>query len=93
MRVVPIALLMLLSACGGWPDLPRDEAGLPTGFPPLVRTESIPDPGGAIEKSQSASDALEARAALLRARAAILSGDAADDEAREDIRSRLAPPG
>ena len=84
---VPICLL--LTACGSWPD---------AGGPPLTRDDRpwpallpLDDVLGAVPVADDPdADRLAARAANLRARAAILRRDASDIDAMEALRARLA---
>ncbi len=81
---------LLLSACGGWPDAggpPITRDARP--WPALLPLEQVLDAAPIADDPDS--DRLAARAANLRARAAILRRDASDVDAMEALRARLAP--
>jgi len=90
-----IAGLVLLSACGDWPDLGvGDEV---SGYPRLVPFDEVVGPGvraeDAVDAAAEADEALLARADALRARGARLGPSDDDRAAFETLRDRAPPPG
>jgi hypothetical protein len=85
------ALLPMLAACGDWPDLgeavPRADAG---GWPMLIPLSDLPQPPESSTDPDAEARRLLARAASLRARAALLRTPVPDDAAFESLRARIA---
>jgi hypothetical protein len=87
--IVPL-VLCFGAGCTDWPDLDLPDEG-DGSYPALVTDEELARAGEAtLEESAEATERLEARAASLRARAAVLSIPAEDQEALDEIRRRLA---
>jgi len=96
MRPAPLlASLVLLAACGDWPELGLDDEV--TGFPRLVPFDEVAAPGVLAEaeaaEAAEADARLLARAEALRARAATLGATAEDRAAFDALAARPAPGG
>lgn len=89
---VPIALLLipLLTACGGWPDLPETQQRTASGTWPELLPEAalFPATEGA-DTGDDDAEALAARAEALRRRAGVLRTPVPDDAAFEALRARI----
>ncbi len=90
MRVIAVAILTSLGACGTWPDaggppLERRSSDWPVLLPisDLIETDALPP----AENADAAR--LAARAAALQARADILRADAGNADEMEALRARL----
>jgi hypothetical protein len=92
-RVLLLAGLALLPACGDWPDLGVAEEV--TGFPQLVPFDEVAAPGeiaeGETEAAAEADARLLARAEALNARAATLGQNGEDRDIFDALRARPAP--
>ncbi len=88
-RPIAILLVLLLPACGGWPDVPESATSRDTDtWPELLPLRQI---GGPVAKEdpEAIRAELAARTANLRARADIMRQPAEDADAMEDLRARL----
>lgn len=93
-----IALVATLSGCSDWPELDIDDsADASREYPELASIDALLASETAAtegaEQSAKATAAVEARAALLRRRAAILALPAEDRAALDLMRQRLAALG
>lgn len=92
MRLILIfTVTMGLTACADFPDLDAaiSDDARNADYPALVPAEGILARGEAGTLTESSGPALQARAANLRARAALLRGIAIDEETRLRLAVRL----
>ena len=89
--VLILPLCVALSACADWPDL--DHAVSPearrSDYPVLVPLNEVLDRRGLARSDATDGEILAARAANLRARAALLRGVSVDDDTRLRLTPRL----
>lgn len=89
-----LALTVSVAGCASWPDLGIEgDTNGATRYPTLAPIDTLLAQGAppqSAPETPTPTETLEARAASLRARAAVLSQPAEDAEALEDIRRRLA---
>lgn len=92
MRHVPaLPLLILLAACGPWPDVPGPTAqSRDDSWPALMPLSDVIGAPADGEAGEAEADRLVARADALRRRAALLRMPADDSDAFEALRARLA---
>ncbi|MDR9395368.1 MAG: hypothetical protein RI571_13805 [Roseovarius sp.] len=78
------AVLALAASCARFPELDEtvDEDARRAPYPALIPLEGLAAPGAAPRATAPATEALEARAARLRARAGRIRGDVIDTETR-----------
>lgn len=81
-------MLLVLTACGPWPQIDLPHADTSGVWPSLVPLEDITGAPSA-QSSQSEARALSARAADLRTRARIMRQAVPDQDAFETLRARL----
>ncbi len=94
--VICLLLSFILASCGDWPDVGGETGrARSTEWPTLLPLAGILDAqtgvqSGGAQSGAAEGEALAARAAGLRARAAVLRTPVADDQAFEALRARLA---
>lgn len=83
-----ILLMLMLSACVEWPDVPASQSAEDTSWPRLLPLDEI---GAAPEDPDrdASNEALLRRAENLRNRAGILRRPVQDDDAMERLRQSL----
>lgn len=89
MRAILLVVVLAVTACTNFPEIEEaNRSAAPVGDPPplLPYTELVATTAGVPTTTPSSTDDLEARAAALRARAAILRQPADDIDA---LRARL----
>ena len=90
MRVLVLLFMSTaLCACADWPDLGPSEVAQDGHWPELLPFDAFDDGRGS-RIDEGDAEALAARAAGLRGRAAILRRPVVDDDAFEEMRARMA---
>lgn len=90
-RIATLPFLILLSACGSWPDVPSPVAqGRDGAWPALVPLAGVLSENVGEETGQEEADLLAARAEALRRRAALLRTPVDDTDAFEALRARIS---
>lgn len=91
-RTFAVIALICATSCSDWPDVDTPElSGSSADWPELVPISELPtDVASNTNSENDANDSLSARAAALRARAAILRRPVPDSDAFEQMRGRLA---
>ena len=89
-RPVSVLLVVLLSSCGSWPNVPQSPGSVESdAWPELLPLRQISGPS-AMEDPEAIREDLASRTARLQARAAILRQPAQDADEMEELRQRLA---
>ena len=94
MRFLPISLLcfgLALTACSDWPDVPEPEGSVTSaGWPSLLPLDELGRAPSGSQDDLALFDDIEARAARLRLRAAVLRAPVTDQASFDRLRARLS---